>query len=163
MVAYNINEWIIWLTLVFILLILGFALFLIWIIWKQKKQDKILIIDKNNRWSLTSTQLWGRDSIEINKKKYMLTEEGGILNRRGNALYIFGENKSLPIILKHDKIQFLTSETLMKIINNKVIQKMIEASGGKPDLFLLLGAIGGIIAGLSATLLLLIQTGVINL
>lgn len=125
-------------------------------------KDRLIIIDKNNRWNITYINLKGKDQVKIKNKAYFLKEEAGLLNNKGKALYVFSENKPTPLSLNYSKIEWLDSESLMGVINNKLVQQIVRPTDAFKDSLMLFGAIGGMIAGLSSVFLLLQQLGVIN-
>jgi len=162
MVTYAISSWIIWFVIFFIFTLLGFLVWLLTRYIKRYTNDRIIIIDKNNRWSEHFTKIKGQIQEKIKNKSYILSEDCGLLNRRGKALYFFAENKPQPLDLKYSKAEWLDSESLMAVINNKLVQQIIKPVDTFKDTLMLFGAIGGLIAGLSSIIILLNQMGFIK-
>ena len=70
-------------------------------------------------------------------------------------MHIFSEGKPTPLTVKYNKLEWLSSESMMAIINNKLIQKLVQPSNTLVDNLILFGSIGGMIAGISSILILL--------
>ena len=161
MVNVSIPIWLFW-TMLGALLLLFLACGFIWYyFWSKDKTDKVIMFDKNMRWSILPTNTKTQDFLEQNKKSYFFKEDLGFLNKNGKSLYIFSENNSAPLKIQNYKSEWLSPETLKGVINNKLVQMMIKPTDKMIDTMIILGAIGGMIAGLSATVLLLMQLGVI--
>ena len=156
-----IPAWLFWGFVIFPFLLICIIVYIFIHFWLKNNTDKVLIIDKNNRWFLHSTNLSGKVEEKINKGSYILMEKCGLLNKRGKALYIFAENKPQPLKITYDKTEWLDSESLMGVINNKLVQQIIKPSESLKDTLFLFGAIGGLVAGLASIIILLIQLGVI--
>lgn len=161
MVNYAISSKILWFIIIFIFSLLIFIAFLIYKYYSFFLKDIMIIIDKNNRWRLIYTKFTG-DKKEIDNKVYFLTENHGILNRKGKALFIFSENRPNPLQLGYNSAKWLTGESLMGIINNKLAQQIVKPKDNFKDILYLYGSIGGLIAGLASVIILLIQLGVIG-
>lgn len=142
-----------------ILFMIGCCIFM-WMWLRMRFYDILIFIDRNNRWNLIFDKIRYSDTYTFNDKKYFLTADSSILNRRGKAMYIFSENKPSPMRIKYNDAKWLTSETMQSIINNKLIQKLVQPSNSFADSLLLFGAIGGMIAGLSTVIILLKTFGV---
>lgn len=162
MKLYGVPAWVIWIFLSFVFLLLGIIVFLIWKYINQFISDKILFVDKNDRWSIYNVRLKGKTKIILHNKTYYLNPEGGILNHRGKALYVFSISNPIPLRLRFKESEWLDSESLTGVINNKMVQKILTPQDSFIDTLLLIGAIGGIIAGISGVIILLMQLGVIK-
>lgn len=158
--SFIVPEIVVWMVLAFIFILMGSIILLIMRIMSNIKSDKVLFIDKNNRWRLENDNFAGKTKISREKAVYYLSEDGGMVNKRGKSLYVFSENKPQPMKLKYNKSQWLDSTSLKGMINNDLVQLIIK-SGKKDDMLLVLGAIGGLIAGLASVIILLIQLEVI--
>lgn len=134
-----------------------------YIYFRRYLKDVIMFIDKNNRWSLIYMKIKGLTEIKIGKRIYELVENCGLLNHKGKAFYVFAENKPQPMKLNYNTSKWLDSESLMSIINNKLVRMIVKPTDSVKDMFMLLGAIGGLVAGVAAVVILLIQLGVITI
>lgn len=150
------------LLIVSILIFVGAIIYFLYIWWGLRKKDYVILIDKNNRWKLKRIALFDKTDISVSGKTYNLIAECGLLNTKGKVLYIFSENKPSPLKLTYNRQEWLSSETIMNLINNKYIQLLMKATQtGIKDMLLIYGAIGGILAGCSSILILLKTFGVI--
>lgn len=156
-----IPIWLFWTLCGFIVILLGSCAFIWWYFWNKDRTDKVLFFDKNMRWHLLPYNLTGHDRLEAGTKTYFLNENLGFLNKKGKSLYIFHENNAQPMVIDKHSGKWLDPESLKGIINNKLVQLMLKPADEFKDTMLLLGAIGGMIAGISSAIILLIQTGVI--
>ncbi len=125
---------------------------------KDKNSDKIIIIDSNNRWRLYSTKLFGKNKFMLKEKAYFLSEDSSLLSEKGKALFIFSENKPHPLKLTYNKSSWLDSESLKNLINNNLLQMLLKANK-RESFIVIIGAIGGIIAGLASVITLIIVSG----
>ena len=135
-----------------------------WLVYKYVMQifsDHIILIDRSERWQLIREKLMGRTKYMHDKKIYHLDQDASLLNRRGKALFIFSENKPTPLKIEFNKTRWLSSESLMNVINNDLIQKLVQPASKAKDIFLLLGAAGGMLSAIAAGLILLKTFGVI--
>lgn len=161
MESFIIPELVVWMSLgIFLILAGGLGYFLIKYLGVDKK-DMILFIDRNNRFSLFRTDFLGRKEIDIEGSKYFLNEDTSLLNKKGKALYVFSKGKPAPMKIEYNKTQWLDGKTLLAMINNDLVQMMVKPKNDM-QILLTLGAIGGIIAGLSSVIILLNQLGVIG-
>lgn len=161
MVNVTVPVWIFWSMLGAIPVLLGACVWIFIYFWNKDKTDKVLMFDKNMRWEIMPTNTKVFDFLERNKRSYFFKEDLGFLNKNGKSLYIFSENNSAPLKITNYKSEWLSPETLKGVINNKLVQMMIKPTDKMIDTMIILGAIGGLIAGISATVVLLIQLGVI--
>ena len=128
--------------------------------WLQKYfMDLIIFIDQSDRWKMVFDKIGSKSMYENEGKKYVLGD--AILNRKGKALYIFSNNKPAPLSISYNKAKWLNSESLMAVINNKLVQQLVKTTDNFKDSLILFGAIGGMIAGLASVLILLKQFGVL--
>ena len=127
---------------------------------KRRTSDMILFIDESNRWSAKYDKL-DNTSYNDNEKKYFLKSDCSLLNNKGKKLFIFSKNKPQPMKLKYNSNEWLDSDALMASINNELIKMMVNPKNPVKDMVILLGAVGGMIAGISTVLILLKQFGVI--
>ncbi len=145
-------------------LLLLFAAGFIWILlryYKIFKKDMIIFIDKSNRWSAVYDSVAGKTSYTHLQKKYLLADDCSMLNNKGKSLFVFSENKPAPLKLGYNESKWLTSESLMSILNNDLIQKLVRTTDSLKDGLIMFGAIGGLIAGISSIVIMLKQFGVI--
>lgn len=77
------------------------------------------------------------------------------------SLYIYSEGKPQPLIIDYNTSKWLSSDSMMSVINNKLIQKLVQPSNKALDSLMLFGALGGILAGISSALILLKTFGVL--
>lgn len=162
MVTYNVAEWIIWTAIGFVAALIGFLGYFVYLYAKRFINDILILIDKNNRFTIYYHKL-NADKVTIGNNIYFLQEEAGILNRKGKSLYVFSEGMPQPLAIRHKKADWLDSQSLMAIINNKLVQQVIKPKDDFKDSLIMIGALGGILAGISSLIILLIQTGVIKL
>lgn len=140
-----------------------FAAGFIWILWEYWKiyiRDTLIFIDKSNRWEVVKDKIRGLTSYTHNQKKYLLADNCSLLNKKGKSLFIFSENKPAPMKISYNESKWLTSESIMSILNNTLIQKLVKTSDSLKDNFILIGAVGGMIAGIASIVILLKQFGV---
>lgn len=135
--------------------------FLFWELVKKDKLDMAIFIDKSNRWSSLSRNLYGADKLKHKEREYLLAEDCGLINKKGKALYVFSENKPAPLKLRYNDSRWLSSESIMSILNNDLIQKLVRPTNALADSLMLFGSIGGVIAGIASVLILLKQFGVL--
>jgi hypothetical protein len=141
----------------------AFAVGFIWILWEYWKlfiKDTLIFIDKSNRWSIVKDNVRGMTSYSHLQKKYLLADNCSLLNKKGKSLFIFSENKPAPLKLRYNASTWLTSESIMSILNNDLIQKLVKTSDSFKDSLIMFGAIGGFIAGIASVVILLKQFGV---
>lgn len=135
-------------------------LWILWEYWKILRKDTLIFIDKSNRWNEIKDNVRGMTSYTYLQKKYMLADNCSLLNKKGKSLFIFSENKPAPLKLGYNESKWLTSESIMSILNNDLIQKLVKTSDAFKDSLILFGAIGGLIAGIASIVILLKQFGV---
>lgn len=152
----------IWMTIVLVFILLSLILYLMFFIYKLKNCDKVVMIDKNNRWTIINAKLKGVKKWNYNKNTYHLDPDAGLLSQKGKALYHFSENKPTPLKIHYSKVDWLDAESLSAMINNNIVQQIIKPQDKFIDLLHILGSIGGLLAGLSSVLILLIVSGVIK-
>ena len=157
--AILVSMRIIWIFLIFIFMLILAAFFPVFMLVRYRTTDKIIIIDQNNRWRLFSMKLFGKNKFNMKEKTYFLKEDAALISEKGKSLFIFSENKTQPIKITYNKAAWLDSESLKNLINNNLLQLMLKANK-KQDFIIILGAIGGAVAGLASVLTLLIVTGV---
>lgn len=143
------------------LAVIGFALFFLGKWFSRYRTDLILMIDKNNRFSLIPTDLRYRNDITIRNCKYFLHPKAGLVSKSGKALYILAENKTAPLQVNYDKAEWIDAKSLMSMINNEVIKLLTKTTSGL-DSFLMLGAIAAMIAAIAGILTALKVLGVLH-
>jgi hypothetical protein len=137
--------------------------FFIWSIMRKNNLDYVLIIDKNNKFKIHRINLEGKTDVTVDKKTYNLHADCGMVNRKGKSLWVFSENKPNPLMIKYDKFQWLSSESIMNLINNKYIQQLMKADGERfKDMLLIYGAIAGLIGGICSVFVALKVYGIIH-
>lgn len=162
MTDFTSPAWLIWTWFGFTMaLMVALGVFLIEMYVRGKK-DYIIFIDKDNRFSIERDFLSNKDTYKKGNKEYQLIQNSSLLNRKGRSLTIFSVNKPTPMKLEYNKHGWLSAESLKALINNKQISQIVKPKEEFKDIIIILGAIGGMIAGLSATIVLLMQTGVIG-
>ena len=161
MVSYLMPIWMIWTILVLFLILVVITLLSILRYKNIDKKDQLLLIDRNNRFRFVRQNLQGKKKLTLNNSSYYLAEDCGLLNKKGKVLYVFGEGKPQPLKIDYNKSKWLDGTTLLSMINNDLVQMMVKPKSAN-DSIMLLGAIGGIVAGLSGVFILLIQLGVVN-
>lgn len=122
--------------------------------------DKVILIDKENRWQLHDIESKGKDKITLMKKDYILTPECSLLNQKGKSLHIFSENVAAPMNIAYKKSEWLDAESLKAIMNNKLVQMIVQPRDSAKDMLIMYGAIGGIIAGVASIVIILKTAGV---
>lgn len=127
---------------------------------KIHKKDTIILIDKSNRWKEIKDNVGGLTSYTHEEKKYLLADNCSLLNKKGKSLFIFSENKPAPLKLSYNESKWLTSESMMSILNNDLIQKLVSTTNDFKDGLIMFGAIGGMIAGIASVVVMLKQFGV---
>ena len=101
------------------------------------------------------------DIIPFAKKTYINVKESALLSDKGKALLIYSDNNPMPLKIKYNTAEWLSSETLMETINNELIKLMVQLQDKIKDIFLIIGAIGGLIAGIASVIILLRTYGAI--
>jgi len=89
--------WFFIVNFIFILLVLSLIITFAWILVNKWRSDKIIFVDKNNRWHLKDAFLYGKETYVYKDKKYHLNKDGGNMGRRGKVLYIFSINNPVPM------------------------------------------------------------------
>ncbi len=146
--------------LFFVVGFMSLCVWLILILQSYKKFDVMIFIDKSNRWSMVRAKLSELSSYEHKDKKYLLADDSSLVNEKGKSLFVFSENKPAPMKLEYNDSKWLSSESIMSIINNDLIQKLVQTSNSLKDSLILFGAIGGMIAGIASVIIMLRQFGV---
>lgn len=139
----------------FAFIFMAAAIWFMWLLMKRLFYDAVIFIDKSNRWKIIWDKVRDTQTYEYDKKTYFLKEDSSMLNSRGKSLHIFSEGKPSPLTIKYNKAEWITSGSMMAIINNKLIQKLVQPVNAFVDNLLLFGSIGGMIAGIASILILL--------
>ena len=140
---------------------MGFSIFLFIHQFLKERKDTVIIIDESNRWFIAKQDLKDKTKFVYKEKAYFLREDASVLNNKGRALWIFSKNKPSPMKICYNEAKWLSSEALMGAINNELIKMMVQPRNTGKDILLLVGALGGVIAGISSVLILLKQFGVL--
>lgn len=143
----------------FITILAGMCIFFFVQYYNTISKDLIIFLDNSNRWRHIWDNIKETASYKNKSKSYIVGK--GILNRRGKGLYIYSDNKPNPMNIEYNSTKWLSSESLMAVINNNLIQKLVQPADAFKDKLLLFGAIGGIVAGLASVVVLLKTTGVL--
>lgn len=162
MVSYAVPLWMIITTFV---VNAGFLFGGVWgwyRFMKERGSDMAIFIDKNNRFEKQTGSLKGLKNIKRNDGIYHLTEDAGNLNSKGKVLYVFSIGRSTPMQITHAGTKHLEPSTLKSVYNNRFVEQIAHGRSEFVDMMLLVGAIGGIIAGISGTVNLLIALGIIT-
>lgn len=162
MTSYLMPLSMLYMLLGFCLICLGFSALLGFRLYRYNNADKILMIDKDNRWKLYHPKLYGKKHFTLDKKKYLLIEKSGIVSEKGKALYVFSENKPEPMQISYNAAKWLDSESIMNVINNELLKMMLKATKTAQGV-LLFGAIAAIIGAAASCMMFLSQVGVLNL
>lgn len=163
--TYAVPKWVVISSIVAIFSSLFSVVYFMFMLWKEKKSDKTIIIDKSNNWKLFSDKTIGKKKIKLDGLFYRLDADngGGLLNRKGKILNIFSWDNPLPMKIKYNTAaNYLTSESLEAAIQNEVVQKIVRPVDPVKEMLIVLGAVGGMISGISSVIILLIVTGVIK-
>jgi hypothetical protein len=130
--------------------------------WKKYNKDVILLIDKSNRFLLYYVDIGGSKNVKIGEHAYFFNEDCAKLNTRGKALYIFSQGKPTPLKIDYNKHAWLDSDTLLPVINNELVKQIVKPTDPAKEMMILLGAIGGVVAGIASIVILLIQLGIVG-
>ena len=161
MADYLVPSWILYTTVSFIFSLFGGLLYYLWKYYTYEFNDKLIILHKTGRFTLMRTQLKNLGSeFHLGNQIYKVSPEAGILNRKGKALYIYSEGNPVPMQLAYNKASWLDSGSLHAVINNDLIKKILQPTTALEDGIILIGAIGGIIAGCCSLVVLLKVLGV---
>ena len=160
--VFNMPLWMIVSFFTYIVILKGLILYLVWQWYKRRLLDRIIFIDKNNRWIEYPISLKGKQTIARKENEYVLQPDKGLLNSRGKALYIFSEGKPAPLKLDYNSHEWLDSKSIMGVLQNKYVQQIVKPTDKFVDLILILGAIGGFLAFIASVINILIATGVIK-
>jgi hypothetical protein len=136
---------------------LAWTLIYNWI--KFYKKDIVIMIDKTGRWEIFFLNLFGQPSFELEGKTYFLNPETALLSKGGKSFYVFSKNKPMPLKLTYNEARWIGSDALMGIINNEFVKQIVKPIDTIKDMFLMIGAVGGIIAGISSLIILANQLG----
>ena len=156
-----LHPFMFWLMIFYMVLFSAGFIWVGWILVRKYFYDTLIFIDKSNRWKLIRDRLLDSSTYIHNKKEYLLPDDSSILSSQGRSLFIFSEGKPNPLKIGYNKAAWVSSDSMMSIINNKLIQKLVQLSDKFRDNFLLIGAVGGMIAGISSIVILLKTFGVI--
>lgn len=162
MKSFAFPMWLIWIIVIVIAILIGIIFFLLIKDYKRKKLDKIIFINQDNRWEEKTLNLKGFDFLNLGNSTYELTPNTALLNKRGKSLFIFSKNQPIPMGIKYRSWYDVDTKSLQAKIKNMDLQKIARGSDAIKDILLLIGAIGGIIAGISSLLILAIQLGIIS-
>lgn len=162
MVAYSVDKWIIWLVIAFFISLLFTILMLVISIVKIRRSDKILIVDKNNRWRWIDTKIKNKDIYNEGKNAYRLDPDAGLVSNKGKALFFFSEGKPTPLNIKYSKTSWLDSTSMNSFLTNNVIQKILMPKDKFLDIMIILAGVSSAISLIISAINLLIITGVIQ-
>ena len=162
MAAYSVSAGIIWFSLFFVFFLMISIAWIFIYFFRKYNKDNIITLDKTDRFKLNYVNISNNKKVDIDGGSYFLNEDAGKLNNKGKALFIFSHGKPTPLKIEYNKMSWLDSNTLMPIINNELVKQIVKPVEPIKDLIIMLGAIGGIIAGISAVVILLLQLGVIG-
>ncbi len=154
-----------WVIICFFLLYLVFMGVIVYFVlkwWAEKSGDRIVIIDKNNRWNIMSFFLKGQKQFKYKDVSYNILDNVALLNKKGKVLLVYSEGKPTPLKIGYNENKWLDSESLKSILSNTIIQKILSPSNKTMDIIILMGALGGIIAGIASLLILLKTFGLLQ-
>lgn len=151
-----------YLLLFWVVILTAVCFYLIIQIFKKFFDDYIIFIDPSGRFNILREKVKDETMFTYKDKQYVLTEDSALINKKGRVLYVYSENKPQPMHLAYNDVKWLNSESLMHVINNKLIQKLVQTSDALLDKIMLFGAIGGMIAGVSSALILLKTFGILK-
>ena len=163
MSGFIVQQWIIYTVVGFIFI--QFAAIVYFLIDKLviQKSDKILLIHKDGRYSIYSANLKNRKKVIIQNKAYLLVENSCLISDKGKVLYCFSENKPAPLKMEYDKTTWLDSESIMGILNNDAIQKIVTPQSKMKDLLMTIIAFASFIGCIASIFCLLVLMGVIKI
>lgn len=160
---YLVPGWAVTGHLIFVGVLIAAVFLLLFKIIRNWLGDYGIIIDKGNRFDIIRGKFSHQDKIEYGDSDYFLKDEAILRNRRGRVLAVWSSGRPAPMKLSYNSSEWLSGSSIRASLNNEAIQKIVRPANPGKEVILLLGAIGGIIAGISAVLILLITTGVLNL
>lgn len=141
-----LHPFIFWFLFVSSFLFLGIALYYIWIYYSEKWfKDYVILISSSNRFRIVRMELKNKSILNYENKKYYLKEDCALLNSSGKLIYVFSENKPTPLKISYNKVEWLTSDTLMASINNELIKLMVKPKEKLLDILIIIGSIASII------------------
>lgn len=162
LITYATPLWLIILVMVFILIIFSAVVFFAYKWAIQKWMDKIILIDKTNRWQLISTRLKGSTEFKFGKDEYNIIEDSTLLNRRGKALLVYSKGKPTPMKLGYNMNRYLNNDSLKAVIKSKVLQKMLSSEDTLKDSLILIGSIAAILSAIASVVVLLKTFGILK-
>lgn len=124
--------------------------------------DIIIFISRDGRFNIKYTKLKDAKKVDYADGEYKLVEDSAILNRKGKSLYVFSVGNPVPLLLRYKKAEWLSSESIKAMLNNELIQKIVNPVNSTEKVLLLIGALGGIIAGLASLIILAMELGIIG-
>ena len=131
-------------------------------------KSKIIMITKDNSFRVISKKpAKGSAKIKIGEGIYNLSPEAVIPDRGfmfWRKWYVFDEGNPNPRIIQYDKnYKWVSAEGVLRIINDEHIKAMTQqVITPQIKLFIIMGALGGLLACLTSGVLLLIQLGIIK-
>lgn len=127
MADFVIPQFIFYIFISFVILIMAYAAVISFIFFSRWWQDIIIFLDAQNRFSLKYANVGKSEEINHNDGKYITKSVEPVpLNKSGRALFIYSENNPEPMILKHKSAATMDSKTIMSIVNNKLIQMLMS-------------------------------------
>ena len=151
----------VYIFLVLFLVLFGVIIFLVFKMISRGFLDTAIMLTKEGGFDKVLSVLRGKKEYIYKGGRYMLPPQTARLNKRGKALYIHSEGKAEPLDISHQKPQWLNADSIQAIINNDMIQKILTPKNPALDLLIIIGSIGGIIAGFASVVHLLIALNVI--
>lgn len=163
MAVFDIPTWMVvfngvWLTVQgLVILFLVLKLVRIWL------SDYALIVDKGRRFEIIRGSFGKQSKIKIDGKTYYLKDESILRNKRGRVFAAYSYGKSEPLNITYNSVEWLSSDSIQSILQNEAIQAIVRTNTRGKDVILILGALGGILAGIASIFIILVTTGVINM
>jgi len=145
------------------------AIVILWTIYEMigiLLKDRIIIVNKDGSLSFYNKKLKGKNRIEIEKKTYPLDSKA-VHTIKGlffwKKVYIFDEGSVMPRKILFKKDVWADAGTITKIINDEQVMMLSKkAIDPGTKLFIIFGAVGGILASISSAVLLAMELGLIK-
>jgi hypothetical protein len=158
---------VVWCSIGFFVLIVGA---IIYFIQEWLRSDWLVFVNKDQSINIEQRIVSKEERISGQLKKgkhtYLLEPQGVHTTKsfpQWKKIYVFDEGSPLPRKVEYKKDAWFSTETVQKILNDTRIKMLTkEPIDANLKLFIILGAIGGILGALSSAVILLIELGVIG-
>lgn len=141
-----------------------------WFLQDWLRSDTLIFINKDGSIS-TNTRVIKKDEriagkIQKGKHTYTLDPLGVHTVKtfpQWKKIYVFDEGCPMPRRLNYRKDYWFSTETITKVLNDTRLKMLTkEPIDANTKLFIMLGAIGGLLACLSSGIVLLLELGIIG-